>query len=78
MDVATCFSGVKFITMEYVEGPDLNSLIRANGTWVATPFPTQDSSMLTPLAAANCLVIRPPFAPAAEAGTACSIVKLHD
>jgi molybdopterin molybdotransferase len=54
------------------------TLTRANGTWVATPFPVQDSSMLTPLASADCLVIRAPFAPPAEAGAACSIVKLQD
>ena len=54
------------------------TLARANGTWVATPFPVQDSSMLTPLASADCLVIRAPFAPPAEAGAACSIVKLQD
>ena len=45
------------------------SLARRDGTWVATPFPQQDSSMLVPLAAADCLVIRPAFAPAASAGT---------
>jgi molybdopterin molybdotransferase len=54
------------------------TLTRADGSWVATPFPLQDSSMLTPLASADCLVIRAPFAPAAASGTACSIVKLHD
>jgi len=54
------------------------TLTRANGTWIATPFPVQDSSMLTPLASADCLVIRAPFAPPAEAGAACSIVKLQD
>jgi molybdopterin molybdotransferase len=54
------------------------TLTRTDGTWVATPFPMQDSSMLTPLASADCLVIRSPFAPAAEAGTACQIVKLQD
>jgi molybdopterin molybdotransferase len=43
---------------------------------VATPVPIQDSSMLLPLARANCLVIRPPHAPAAAAGSVCSIVKL--
>jgi molybdopterin molybdotransferase len=44
--------------------------------FVATPVPIQDSSMLLPLARANCLVIRPPYAPAAAAGSVCSIVKL--
>jgi len=47
-----------------------------HGTLVATPAPVQDSSMLLPLARADCLVIRPPHAPAATAGTACTIVKL--
>ena len=44
---------------------------------VATPFPMQDSSMLAPLAKADCLVIREPFAPAAEAGGRCTIVKFE-
>jgi molybdopterin molybdotransferase len=43
---------------------------------VATPFETQDSSMLALLAKADCLVIREPFAPAARAGSSCRIVKL--
>src|SRR5262249_1958084 len=43
---------------------------------VATPFPVQDSSMLVPLAKADCLVIREPFAPSARAGSPCVIVKL--
>jgi molybdopterin molybdotransferase len=51
---------------------------RDDGTVVATPFRQQDSSMLVPLAAADCLVIRPPHAPAAPAGTRCAFVKLQD
>src|SRR5262245_10530439 len=47
-----------------------------NGFPVATPFRTQDSSMLAPLAEADCLLIREPFAPAAPAGTRCTILKL--
>jgi molybdopterin molybdotransferase len=43
---------------------------------VATPFETQDSSMLALLAKADCLVVREPFAPAAPAGSPCRIVKL--
>lgn len=43
---------------------------------VATPFPVQDSSMLVPLAKADCLVVREPFAPPAAAGSRCSILKL--
>jgi len=43
---------------------------------VATPFPVQDSSMMTPLAKADCLVIREPYAPATKAGEQCSIMRL--
>jgi len=49
---------------------------RADGILVATPCPLQDSSMLAPLAVADCLILRAPFAAAAPAGSACSIVKL--
>jgi molybdopterin molybdotransferase len=48
------------------------------GTWIATPSANQDSSMLVPLAAADCLVIREAFAPAAPAGSPCRFVKLDD
>lgn len=48
----------------------------SQGRCIATPFPLQDSSMMVPLAKADCLLIRPPFAPAAEAGSACTILKL--
>ncbi len=43
---------------------------------VATPFPVQDSSMMTPLAKADCLVIREPHAPAAKAGEQCTLMRL--
>ena len=36
-----------------------------------SPFPQQDSSMLVPLAKADCLLIREPHAPAAPAGSRC-------
>ena len=44
---------------------------------MATPFPVQDSSMMAPLAKADCLVIREPYAPAAKAGSRCAIVKFE-
>jgi molybdopterin molybdotransferase len=44
---------------------------------VATPFPIQDSSMMAPLAKADCLVIREPYEPAAKVGGACRIVKFE-
>ena len=47
----------------------------ANGL-IATPFRAQDSSMMAPLAKADCLVIREPFAPAAKAGDRCVLVRL--
>jgi molybdopterin molybdotransferase len=47
-----------------------------DGRPIATPFPVQDSSMLTPLAKADCLLIREPYAPPAAAGSRCAIVKL--
>ncbi len=43
---------------------------------IATAFPTQDSSMMAPLAKSGCLVIRAPFAPPAKAGEPCTIVRL--
>jgi molybdopterin molybdotransferase len=43
---------------------------------VATPLPAQDSSLMAPLAKADCLLIREPNAPAAAAGSPCVILKL--
>ena len=42
----------------------------------ATPLPIQDSSMLSALAAADCLLVRAPHAPAAKAGDSCRIIRL--
>ena len=44
---------------------------------IASPFGTQDSSMLRTLAEANCLIVRPPDAPPAAAGDACDILMLR-
>jgi len=43
---------------------------------IATPLPVQDSSLMAPLAKADCLLIREPNAPAAPAGSHCVILKL--
>ena len=48
----------------------------ANGAPVATPFDLQDSSVLSVLSRAGCLIIRPPHAPAAKAGTEVPILPL--
>jgi molybdopterin molybdotransferase len=49
----------------------------ADGRQIATALPLQDSSMLVPLAAADCLLIREAHAPAAKAGSPCSILRLR-
>jgi molybdopterin molybdotransferase len=43
----------------------------------AIPAEIQDSSMLRPLAQADCLIVRPPLAPAAKVGDKCSIIRLE-
>jgi molybdopterin molybdotransferase len=47
-----------------------------HGNLVATPFGKQDSAMMALLAAAECLVVRPPQAPPAKAGERVEIVPL--
>jgi molybdopterin molybdotransferase len=47
----------------------------ADGALAATPFPSQDSSLVKFLARADGLVIRPPHAPAAKSGEACKIIR---
>ena len=48
-----------------------------DGGLIATPFITQDSSMLRQLADANCLIIRPPFAEPAPAGAQVPVLPLE-
>ncbi len=50
--------------------------IGPDGSLVADPYDRQDSSMLRRLAHSDCLVIRPPFAPAAQAGDPVQLIKL--
>jgi molybdopterin molybdotransferase len=52
--------------------------VRGDRALIATPVGHQDSSLLGNLAAARALVIRPPFAPGAAAGSACDILRLPD
>jgi molybdopterin molybdotransferase len=51
---------------------------RDDGSLIATPITKQDSSLLANLAAAQALVVRPPFAPAAKAGAAVEILRLAE
>ncbi|HYC18093.1 MAG TPA: gephyrin-like molybdotransferase Glp [Pseudolabrys sp.] len=52
------------------------TLETVTGGPVATPLPDQDSSLMAPLARADCLLIREPHAPAAAKGSDCVILKL--
>nr|WP_249127522.1 gephyrin-like molybdotransferase Glp [Bradyrhizobium lablabi] len=51
---------------------------RRDGQLIATPVDRQDSSLLGFLAAAQGLVIRPPFAPAAAKGSEVDILRLPE
>jgi len=54
-------------------------LVRAaDGTLEVLPFEVQDSSMMRLLAAADCLVVRPPQAPAVAAGTMVPVIRFPD
>ncbi len=43
---------------------------------IATAFERQDSSMFATLAEADCLIVRPPHAPPADAGETVAILRL--
>ena len=48
----------------------------AHGQFIATPFPQQDSAVLSGLVRAACLVVRPPHAPPAKAGDVVEAIVL--
>jgi molybdopterin molybdotransferase len=48
----------------------------ADGFWVATPLPQQDSSLVRTLAEADALIVRAPHAPPARDGEACRVLRL--
>jgi molybdopterin molybdotransferase len=48
----------------------------SDGLPLITPVRSQDSSLLSPLAEADCLLVRPPSAPAAPQGTLVPILPL--
>ena len=52
------------------------TLVQRDGNWVATPFAVQDSSMLSALAAADCLIVRPPHQPAVDSGDRVDILRI--
>ncbi|MBO0766781.1 MAG: molybdopterin molybdotransferase MoeA, partial [Hyphomicrobiaceae bacterium] len=49
----------------------------SDGRAEVVPFPLQDSSLIVPLAQADCLLVRPPNAPAAAAGSSVRILRLE-
>ena len=49
-----------------------------SGTLVATPFRRQDSSMMSALAGADCLILRPPAAPAVPVSGSIEIIRLGE
>lgn len=51
--------------------------VDGDGRLIATPLDRQDSSLMRIFADADCLLIRPPFAPASAAGDACQILVLR-
>ncbi len=48
-----------------------------DGQAIAHPLTNQDSSMLSALASADCLLIRPAHAPEAKVGDPCEIIPLN-
>lgn len=58
-----------YVRCEVTAGPD--------GEMVATPFPVQDSSMLSVMARSTGLIIRPPHAPAAAIGDEVIVMLLR-
>jgi molybdopterin molybdotransferase len=58
---------------DYLRGALAND---ENGELLVTPFTRQDSSMLNMLAQADCLVVRPPNAPALRAGERVPVIPL--
>ena len=50
----------------------------ADGGLVARAFDKQDSSMMSALAGADCLIVRPPLAPAVATGDRVKIIRLSD
>ena len=59
---------------DYLRG-DLET--NAEGQLLATPSARQDSSLMKVFADARCLIIRPPFAPPATAGSRCDVLVLR-
>ena len=67
---------------DMAENADRQDYVRAtsrvvDGQAVATPLDLQDSSMLSALATADILIVRPPSAPPARKGDLCQVLRLR-
>jgi molybdopterin molybdotransferase len=61
---------------DYLRATRLRSEAGHEGECLVTPAPLQDSAMLAVLARADCLIVRPPHAPAAAAGEMVALLAL--
>ena len=70
------------LTVDLAQNDQREDYLRArlsyddSGARMATPFSKQDSSMLSRLVQADCLLVRPPNAPAAKTGSAVEILPM--
>lgn len=65
---------VNDVRQDYLRG---KLMADANGRMIATPMTKQDSSLMRVFSDANCLIVRPPNAPAAHLGDACDVLVLR-
>ena len=69
-------SKAKVVRTDEIDTDRLLAHFDKDGHLVATPFEGQDSSMMARLAEADCLLVRPPNAPAAKKGERAEIIPL--
>jgi Molybdopterin biosynthesis enzyme len=62
------------VRQDYLRG---KLMADANGRLIATPMTKQDSSLMRVFSDANCLIVRPPHAPAAHLGEATDVLVLR-
>lgn len=73
----TAFTGEALAENDKREDYLRATLRQENDRLVASAFSRQDSSMLRRLSEADCLIVRPPLAPAVTAGTPVPILRLR-
>ena len=73
---STALLGVNLAKKRSAGGVYAGKLEINNGKYVATPFRSQDSSLLSLMAKAQCLIIRPAHARPSKSGDECEIILL--